>query len=176
MPTPTYALIDSTTITTATTSITLTSIDQSFGDLILVANKLVTGGAMNDNVRFNGDTGSSYNYVIAEKNQTGSGDPGYSTAKTNQTVAKYYQTSYGTSTNGAVLVLQFMDYSATDKHKTVLARNSNPDTDANYGGVSMGAIRWANTAAITSIELRSSNTVEFAIGTTLNLYGIAKAL
>jgi hypothetical protein len=61
-----------------------------------------------------------------------------------------------------------MDYSATDKHKTVLSRNN-----VAGGGVDAFANRWANTAAITSVEVRVSTGGQFfATPTTLSLYGV----
>jgi hypothetical protein len=60
-----------------------------------------------------------------------------------------------------------MDYSATDKHKTVLIRQNSVADSA----FAMGA-RWANTAAITSIQL-SLGAATFSTGTTFALYGIA---
>jgi hypothetical protein len=61
-----------------------------------------------------------------------------------------------------------MDYSATNKHKTVLVRadNANSITMAH-------AARWANTSAITSIVLTSfEGAGNFAIGSTFSLYGV----
>jgi hypothetical protein len=65
-------------------------------------------------------------------------------------------------------LIQIMDYSANDKHKTVLIRQS----EANLGNVTATAARWANTAAVTSITflLVGGN---LQAGTTISLYGIA---
>jgi hypothetical protein len=59
-----------------------------------------------------------------------------------------------------------MDYSATDKHKTVLVRSNAAST-----GVEAIAQRWASTAAITSILVFPS-TGSWAAGGTFSLYGI----
>lgn len=68
------------------------------------------------------------------------------------------------STNNAIIV-NFMDYSATDKHKTVLVR-----ANANGAGVEASANRWASTNAITSIKVFYG--YNFSIGSTFALYGI----
>jgi hypothetical protein len=60
-----------------------------------------------------------------------------------------------------------MDYSATDKHKTVLVRSNIPaDTVAAH------AVRWANTAAITTVGVAAISGT-WSAGTTFALYGIA---
>jgi hypothetical protein len=61
-----------------------------------------------------------------------------------------------------------MDYTASDKHKTVLARNNVPGT-----GVEAQAARWANNNAITSITVITSSGAGFATGTVISIYGIA---
>ena len=78
--------------------------------------------------------------------------------------------AYPTTTTKGMGSTQFMDYSATDKHKSALSRANNAEI-----GTMASALRWANTAAITSIEsFAFSNS--WAAGGTVNLYGIAKAL
>jgi len=69
-----------------------------------------------------------------------------------------------------VFILQFFDYSATNKHKSVLSRS---DT-ATYG-TGATANRWGSTAAISSILLYPNMNL-FESGSTFHLYGIAKEL
>ena len=119
-------------------------------------------------LRFNGDTGSNYNWVFMAG--TGSGSP-VSSSQSNQNQMDF--TPYvglpgvlGRYNN----ITQIMDYSATDKHKTLLSRtNINNDT---YPGASATAGRWASTAAITSILLFPSSG-SWLTGSTFALYGIA---
>jgi hypothetical protein len=80
-------------------------------------------------------------------------------------------TTYGLLTTGdptadTLSIAQIMDYSATDKHKTFLVRSN---TTAN--NVAAHAVRWANTAAITTVAVEAISTT-WAVGTTLNLYGV----
>lgn len=82
---------------------------------------------------------------------------------------------YGfTNTNlGQVATINIMDYSATDKHKTTLIRNGKQG--GSNDGVEAIAGRWANTAAITSLEIFSitGGGITFSAGSTFALYGIA---
>jgi hypothetical protein len=65
-----------------------------------------------------------------------------------------------------VTIVHIMDYSATDKHKTVLSRANRASS-----GVDAIAGRWASTSAITSIKyFASGRTLD--IGSTVALYGI----
>ena len=66
-----------------------------------------------------------------------------------------------------IATASFMDYSATDKHKTVLIRANHPGETVACAG------RWANTAAITSITINTAST--FVIGSVFSLYGIVSA-
>jgi hypothetical protein len=65
----------------------------------------------------------------------------------------------------SAITAQFMDYSATDKHKTFLTRSGS----SGYR-TAMTAGRWANTAAITTIQL-SLDSGNYAADTTFSLWG-----
>jgi hypothetical protein len=74
----------------------------------------------------------------------------------------------GASTSSrSVFRLQIMDYSATDKHKSVLTRYDLAGLETHAH-----ATRWANTAIITTLEIFGIDTETLAAGTTLSLYGI----
>jgi hypothetical protein len=163
MATPTYTLIDSVTLTTEAT-VTFTSIPQTFGDLVLVVNQSSPSGAKGTKVYFNGDSGSNYFNLYM----------GGTSASTASSIV-YGSTSiltggYITASNVGVpmfVISQIMDYSATDKHKSVLSRSNTP-TGSNSGVVAWAG-RWANTSAITSILISDGN---WAVGSTFYLYGI----
>jgi len=80
-----------------------------------------------------------------------------------------FNIGYGTIRTTAALNTQinFMDYSATDKHKTMLTRH-NLDTS----GTNAFAHRWASTSAITSITFTAA-TANFVSGSSFALYGVA---
>jgi hypothetical protein len=161
MATPTYDLLASTTLATATSSVTFSSIDQSYGDLILVCEASGTSSVMIIGIQFNSDTGSNYSYVSME----GNGSATSSTSGT-QTLIRHSD-GIGSGAFG-LATFSIFDYSVTDKHKSVLLRfnNAEDSTEAK-------AARWANTNAITSITaLTTAN--QFAAASTFNLYGVAK--
>jgi hypothetical protein len=165
MPTPTYDLIASTTLAASTSSVVFGSLPQTYRDLILVMNG---SPSTNDyptlSSRLNGDSGANYSRV--RMYGTGSGTSSSSaTGQTGLELGSY--TGIGSSTTSrSHVIAQLMDYSATDKHKTVLVRNG-----TNTEGVEAIAGRWANTSAVTSWEI-FVNVGGFAAGFTFNLYGV----
>lgn len=163
MPTPTYDLISSQVLSSDASSVTFSSLPTTtYRDLVLVASqKQGASGTTQPQIRFNGDGSSSgYFSVLLETN----GSSTYSNTYNgfNQILFAYNLGTINT-TNSNTLIINFMDYRATDKHKLVLARNSNPSA-----GQELVAGRWANTSAITSFELIASA----AAGSTFHLYGI----
>jgi hypothetical protein len=158
MPTPTYVALATTTLTSATTTITLSSIPSTFRDLVLIVNYGAVNGTQLG-LRFNGDTGSNYTRVYGE----------YIYSSVGQAADTGNYGYVGAYDGGpATLICHIMDYATTDKHKTFLARGDSSTA------VKMTALRWANTAAITSISVSTpANPVDMPIGTTINLYGIA---
>ena len=158
MPKKTYTQINSVTLAAASASVTFASIPQNFRDLILVYNGFngsSTGGML---LRLNGDSGNNYNDIFMSQ----SGNTPSSSLQSNTNNANIF---FGTTviTMG---VAQFMDYSATDKHKVVLTRDG-----ANGTNVRATATRWANTAAINQIQVIRTDTT-ISTGSILTLYGI----
>jgi hypothetical protein len=144
-------------------SVTFSSIPATYRDLILVTNvKNGTLGTVSNLLfRFNSDTGSNYSRVLMQ----GDGSTTVSIADTSTSLAAGVS-SGSSSTEFAPSVIQIMDYSATDKHTTVISRR-NSSADA----VSALAGRWANTAAITTIGILPFDG-NFATGSTFSLYGV----
>jgi hypothetical protein len=159
MPTMTYTPLATVTLGTAVSSVTFSSIPSTYRDLILVFAGTRTG---NNNVqyRFNSDTGTNYATVIAAGNGSG-------TTTGAESLSFLFSTSYTLQTDTQLnTILQVMDYSATDKHKATLLRFSQAGS-----GVSIAAGRWANTAAITSVQIYTGNN-DFGSGSTFSLYGV----
>lgn len=157
MPTSTYTALANLTLGSTASTVTFSSISQAYRDLVLIVNA-GTGTNESVNLRINSDTGSNYPFVTAIGNGSSVGS--------SATTLTQIQTNYGI--NGSTshnVILNFMDYSATDKHKTVLYR-----TNISDAGTTMSAVRWANTAAITTITLVNAT---YQAGSTFALYGIA---
>jgi hypothetical protein len=154
MPTPTYTPLATVTLGASASSVTFSSIPATYRDLILVCEYT---NASNGLLRFNSDTGSNYTYVRMYGNgSSASSDSGPDTG---------FAIATGSSTSGQTSIIQIMDYSATDKHKTVLIRNGLASTFVNAS-----ANRWANTAAITTVSFQVGT---YGAGSRFDLYGIA---
>ena len=156
MPTPTYTALATKTLTGTASSVTFSSIPATYRDLVLVCD--YTGSTTAFVIlRYNGDTGANYSRVTMIGNSGGA----QSLTATNITVGAMY------SANRNTTVFQVLDYSATDKHKSSVQRDSN----AGQSEVVASAARWANTAAINSISLTPASGT-LSSGSTFSLYGI----
>jgi hypothetical protein len=155
--TDTYRPLATVTLGTTASSVTFSSIPATYRDLIFIFSGTATSNG--DVVwRANGDTGSNYFAVQAGVGATTGG--AFSNAPSGTTaLAGSAGTAQSTS------ILQIMDYSATDKHKTSLSRANQGDAFLN-----MAASRYASTSAITSVTILG---LTFNTGTTISLYGIA---
>jgi hypothetical protein len=83
-------------------------------------------------------------------------------------------TTFSLSYNGSNLnshpilsVANFMDYSATDKHKHAIIRYGTASSGHGFYGV-----RYASSNAISSMEIYANNSLSWQAGTTLTLYGV----
>jgi hypothetical protein len=150
-----YLPLANVTLASATSSVTFSSIPATYRDLVLVFNGSFTATA-NSFWQANGDTGANYSYIQA----FGTGSGGGSSDNGNSALAGANYTDRGTN------ILQFIDYSATDKHKVALTRSNSAS-----GAVAMASSRWFNTAAITSVRVFLSGQ-NFTTGSTFALYGI----
>lgn len=160
--TATYALIESQTLGSNTTSLTFSSIPGTYTDLLLVANtRLVSSGSgTNYLVRFNGDTGSNYSITYL----TGNGSAASSGRATNQTSM---DTAYlPNNSDLGVIKYSINDYSNATTYKTLLSRS-----DQAASGVFAYVGLWRSTAAITSLTI-IGGTTNILSGSTFKLYGI----
>lgn len=149
------------TLSSSASTVTFSSISGSYRDLLLVvsANTSVT----TDNAfRVNSDSGSNYSTVV----MYGTG----SSAASSSDSGSYGFVGYSNTTEYAAQITHFMDYSATDKHKTIISRYG---PAGNY--VIARAARWASTSAITSITLYAGTPggTTFTSGSTFALYGVS---
>ena len=154
MPTPTYTPLATVTLASTAATVTFSSIPATMRDLIVVVNGNTSANQFTG-LRFNSDSGSNYSMVRMYTGPSSSADT----------------RTYGLLTTGNPsltlnAIAQIMDYSATDKHKTVLIRSNIPADN-----VAAHAVRWANTAAITTVAVEAISTT-WAVGTTINLYGV----
>lgn len=158
---PTYVSVASSTLSSNSTSITFSSIPGSYTDLILIVKGIFASGSTNDTaLQFNSDTGTNYSWIRL----LGNGSVASSGRQ-----ASDAQIDFGlmSSTNQTNSIAHIQNYSNTTSHKTVIGRGNSTE----YVSLNVGA--WRNTAAITSITVRSAAT--FVTGTIFSLYGIKAA-
>ena len=160
-----YVPLATKTLTATATSVTFSSISQAYRDLVLVTNAKNTVANEPGFVRLNADSGNNYSMVFMGGNGSATSSSSFSSTFAFMSLTNY--ATFGT-TQFTVNIANIMDYSTTDKHKTILFRSN-----ASATGVDATAARWANTAAITNIVVTSNNS--WAIGSTFTLYGIASA-
>jgi hypothetical protein len=165
----TYEPIATTTLSSAASSITFSSIPGTYTDLILIQtfpNGQTTGPYTS--IQFNGDTGSNYSTTYLT---------GYTNAESNRTTnASYIRMGVSSYLANAICITNIMNYSNTTTYKTVIGRN-------NFGAPSGGmqetqaqAGLWRSTSAITSIVIsRVLSSTDFVSGCTFTLYGIKAA-
>ena len=160
MPTQTYTPLAHVTLAATAASITFGSIPNTYRDLVLVVHGISTS-ANYARINLNGAP-TTFSYV----NIKGSGSA--ATSETNVTNNNRLSTLSAGSTFVAALQItaSIMDYSTTDKHKTILSRAGQPAT-----GTELVVTRWANTSAVTSLSV-VANGDTWGIGTTAVLYGV----
>jgi hypothetical protein len=161
MPTPTYTPLANVTLGSAASSVTFSSISATYRDLICV---VVAAGSttLQGRIRLNGDTGNNYNY----QRMSGSGSAATAAAAASQSSGFLSAIAQATTTGALQMDINIMDYSATDKHTTIISR-----ADQAANGTEAFLNRWANTAAVTSVEILTS-TGNWAAGSTFALYGV----
>jgi hypothetical protein len=157
-----YVPLANLTLGANASTVTFSSISQSYRDLVFVLVCTTTGTAFS-RMRINGDTSGNYSYVT----MAGTGSNAQSAQANGANNFPLPVTSTMESGVNWQNIIQLFDYTQTNKGKTGLQRadNSSVVTTA-------GAIRWGNSSAITSVEF-SGNNQPFAAGSTFALYGIA---
>ena len=163
----TYEPIATTTLSTAASSITFSSIPATYTDLKVVFIGTVTEPGEVLYYRFNSDSGS--NYSVTQLWTSGS-----TINSRRLDSATQLSTSYGYSlqgTNPQMIYFDVFSY-AGSTNKTTLGSHAGDNNGA--GGFDSTVGLWRNTSAITSIFLFCSY-LTFKTGTTATLYGIKNA-
>jgi hypothetical protein len=169
---PTNDLIASTTLSSATNSITFSSIPQTYTDIVSVWYVPNTSGNGQDIFcRINGATGvygfqslDGYTTVTAARSTSGGTNaiPGF-------------QYGYTSDSNPFFITSHFSNYSNTTYHK-----NINSIVHSGYGisnllPVTTNISVYQNVSAITSIQFFPGGSLTMAIGSVISLYGIKAA-
>lgn len=158
--------LQSISLTSDTSSVTFSNIDQSYTDLQIVVQGLHDGAGSSVNnwrLQFNGDTGSNYSdtfFIASSTSPTSSRD-------SNGTVIYAGLIGQTSSTFFPTNIIDILSYSSTTKNKSLLCKGA---SGSEYMNLSAGT--WRNTSAITSIKFFMSGQ-NIKAGATFDLYGIS---
>jgi hypothetical protein len=172
-----YESIATTTLTTASSSITFSSIPATYTHLQL---RIITRSSSANNydniwMRLNSDTNSNY----ASHYLAGNGATADAYAWSSETQIRSFYTTGGTASSNvfSVSVIDILDYANTSKYKTTRHLNgfdNNGTGTSNYdkGTIVLSSGLWQNTSAISSINLQINGGVNFTQYSSFALYGI----
>ena len=157
----TYEVIATNTLTTATASVTFSSIAGSYTDLVLICEAKTPSANEGLAMRFNSDSSSNYSYTQL----IGNGSVAATNDAINQSYARFGNNH---QTNGGLTKADILNYSSSATFKTILSRSGH----ATDGGIAAFVNMWRSTSVITTILIYPETTGNFASGSTFTLYGI----
>lgn len=161
-PIATYTVSDGTT-----TTITFSSIPQTYTDLKIVGNTMIYAlnyYINNDNAGSHYDTewfASSGATVVASRDLGGN------------IVYCYYFAPLQGSTNPAVSISEILNYTDTSNYKTILSSGGS-NAPGVGGSAGLTCTVWKSTAAINRLDIKTATTY-YTVGSTVTLFGIKAA-
>ena len=158
----TYEPIATTTLGSAVTSVTFSSISQAYTDLVIVFNGTVSS-ADNNAAEFNNEN-SNQLYSVTRLYGNGSGTVG-SNRSTSQNSMQLGEMATVQSTD----IIQIFNYSNTTTYKTVISSGRNT---TGFLKNTVGLFR--STSAITTIKIMTGG-ANYQTGSTFTIYGIKAA-
>lgn len=166
----TYEPIASTTLGSASGTISFDNIAATWTDLVLVLNYGIASAGPTIRVRFNDDSGSNYSYTYLTGNGSTAGSGRYSSV----TSGAFGLTTVGSSTaHDNIVMAHIQAYANTNVYKTCLGSGSSPGRE-----VDRVVTLWRSTSAITKITVSPGGTfptANFNVGATASLFGIKAA-
>ena len=160
----TYTPIATTTLGSAASTVTFSSISGSYTDLVLVSTtKTTTGG--NTRLTFNNDASALY----SNTSLGGTGTSAVSRRDSGVTYLRLDWDGYNQTTEFNVHITNIQNYSNTTTNKTALTRSGSGPT-----GVDALVGLYRSTSAITRLDVIAS-AGSFDTGSTFTLYGIQAA-
>jgi hypothetical protein len=162
----TYEPIATTTLGSATSTITFNSVSGSYTDLRLVVVPISGGSTNNMSITFNNDTGTNYSATRIYADGTSVS----SARNTNQSSIILDAGSTYISATPSLRTIDIFSYGGST-NKTVLATTN---CDKNGSGALLNLCGlWRSTSAITRVDIISDG--NFASGTIATIYGIKAA-
>lgn len=167
MPTNTYVAIDTRTLTSATNTVTFTSIPQTYTDLVLVVTPASSVANLQASIRFNNDTAGNYSAT----EMAGNGSSATSFRYTSQPqMSLSPSVALHTTLGQGQYIISIMNYTNTTTFKTVLCRTG--ALGSTFPGTAATVGLWRKTPeAINRIDVLDV-AGNFVIGSTFTLYGI----
>ena len=164
MAIPTYTLINETVLGSTATSVTFSSVPQTYKNLVLEFTGNIDGSAY-PRIFFNSVSTSTY----SSTNVIGYGSGTYTANLQNNAgaiIGGYFNYWPNSTTVVATNTVNIFSYTDTNIYKSFISRDSATSCDvAAYAGL------WRSTAAITSVAV-SMGSVNFRAGSTFRLYGL----
>lgn len=162
--------ITTTTVGTATSSVTFSNIPQSYEHLQVRCSGLTASSGAVMVLRLNSDTGGNY----TSHRLNGDGTSAAAFAETGVGYARVFGQNIGTNTaNPTAMIIDILDYSNTNKNKTI---RSLAGCDSNGSGeIGLQSSLWINTSAVSTIEFRLNTSGNYAQYSSFALYGIKRA-
>jgi hypothetical protein len=168
--TATYDKIQSTTLGSNQTTVTLSTIPSTYTDLVLVCDPSATSDGATIFFRINGDTASNYSFTEL----SGNGSSAASGRASSATRIDFGGVVGVSSTLGnSNLIIHLMNYANTTTNKTIIGRLNN-GSSGSFPGTAATVGLWRSTSAITSISF-TTNAAQQKSGATFTLYGIKAA-
>jgi hypothetical protein len=151
--------------TSSPASVTFSSIPGTYRDLYVVISCTGPAAAGVTYLNINGDSGTNYNYQFL------SSDGSIARASSFYSQNQFQMNAWGNvdSTTPDAVIIHFMDYAQTDKHKSVIWRDG-INSSASSSEIQVG--RYASTSAITSITFKHGSSSTYNTGSTFALYGV----
>lgn len=179
----TYEPIATQTLGSAASSITFSSIPNTYTDLVLVASIRTTVNTYNNmnfpTLRFNGNSSAVYSvtemYTRNDSSSWRTVSGGNSSPNQNElNLGGAATTNFG-SNIFSNYVVNFMNYSNTTTNKTFISRGGTGGDLTNMDGTRLNVGLYRSTSAISSFTWTPTNSANFTVGCTFTLYGIKAA-
>ena len=170
----TYTLINSSTLTTTTSSVTFSAIPNTYTDLKIVCSLRTVGAVHYDilNINFNSDTGSNYQTSLNLYNFAGAVGTGGASSKTAMNIA-YINGDSSTADTFGNLEFYIPNYATTGQARSVSVDAVEENNSTSNYLMWLATSYWTNTAnAINSIYFVTNSATSFKTGSTFYLYGI----
>ena len=169
-----FESITTTTLSTATASVTFSSIPATYKHLqIRMINRVVGNSSSNTNsnvlMRFNSDTASNYTRHLLY-DQAGIGAAG--AANTTSIFASAAPNSTNTSGIFGAEIVDILDYANTNKFKTTRTLGGYDNNGVAGNRLTFESGVWRDTSAITTILIYPDNSETWAQYSSFALYGI----